>query len=207
MGKFLSTKSPEQPLLPYEAFQFASENFSFNKKGIRVTPYTIVTDGENILTYENEFGEIELGFFCSIPKKHLLYKRKTTKNFRKFVEKGVRTELTNRYEYISCKRHEEYRKLNKDEIYFSVSYNGYFSPNNVFVPVCFINLPAEEELRLKPKEDTPEATSVNLATLSTAGNEILDKPFSLAGKAVLIMLISGEITIPPKRRIIRKLVG
>lgn len=212
MDRYLATPIPSVSMTPIESFHHLQSKFCFadetSQQHSFVVPYTIFTDGKEVIIYENEAGEAEIGFKCLVPKAG------NSKDFEEVILNAVSQGMNLFFSSIKTRTNIELTKsenVNKspewDKIpgeetdlpdgmagIHSTSRAVYSLDNRFIFPIYFLILPNTKLIKLNPTKEAPKCHTFYLADLTRVGLARFN--LSPVAKSILVMIGVGEIVLP-----------
>jgi hypothetical protein len=204
MKKYLATIPLTGEDVALQVVIDAQKNYFFagktHPKACFVTPYFIVTDGKDILCYDNENGEVEIGFTHLIPKPNKVLFRKNTDLFDSLVKTSIKERFNDLFPEIkttTINREGNFQQSSLPDKFIHVhptTRGGYsLDRKNIYI-FYFVVLPNTRLVKLIPGKNTPVCISESLKDFTRIG--LAKYKLSFISQAALVMIGLGEIITP-----------
>lgn len=170
-----------------------------------IMPYIILTDGKEIVVYENKDGEVELGIKCLIKKAQSAPKGSTN-----FVEDTIQAGVLRglRLYFSEINTREGMDKPNKpneppgielmlDSGDIGVHCTGHAITSldrKYVIPIYFLIFPNNRLVKLKPYPDLPQFKTAYINAIVKSG--LAKYKLSTIAKKILVLIGTGNLVLP-----------
>ena len=190
---------------PLELFQYVQSNWTFleekDNRACFVCPFVIITDGQNIMIFDDSNNGVEIGFKIYVEKPTGWFIKKDAEHFNKIAEKTIIDKFSEIFQYFTIK---DLGAINPEKI-FSISHpdielvstnrGGFNYVKKKFYPIYFIVFPKNKTINFFPTNPEYQIKTIGIQSFIKTG--LIDYPMlGSISKASLIWISSGEILFP-----------